>query len=117
MSEESVVSEKESQVVWHDPCQEEEMRMAVHRMNTDKTENLSEEKDRKVFLVSGIEDMTALTQRLGEAEMRISGEYDSHVTHILTNKVFRSEKLLCCIAAGKWVLHPRYITDSQEVCL
>ena len=122
MSEDSVVSRdaKASQVVWQDPRQQEEMSKAVTRMGRDNTEKVLGEgkvKDRKVFLVSGLGDLTALTSKLEGADMRDSGEYDSLVTHILINKVFRSEKLLCCTAAGKWVLHPQYIIDSEKVCL
>ena len=111
---------KASQVVWQDPRQQEEMSKAVTRMGRDNTEKVLGEgkvKDRKVFLVSGLGDLTALTSKLEGADMRDSGEYDSLVTHILINKVFRSEKLLCCTAAGKWVLHPQYIIDSEKVCL
>ena len=71
----------------------------------------------KVFLVSGsdIATVTAITEKLGRARVQSSGEYDSSVTHIVISKVTRSEKLLCCTAGGKWVLHPNYITDSEKV--
>ena len=146
-SEELVVrreGEKESQVVWQDPEEAEEMRLAVSRMSTgsevlemetmgslnidnltanmvqaeEEKENLPVSEERtKVFLVSGLEDLTSITERLGRAEMRSSGEYDSLVTHIVINKVSRSEKLLCCTAGGKWVLHPQYVTDCDKVGL
>ena len=136
--------EKESQVVWQDPEEAEEMRLAVSRMSTgsevlemetmgslnidnltanmvqaeEEKENLPVSEERtKVFLVSGLEDLTSITERLGRAEMRSSGEYDSLVTHIVINKVSRSEKLLCCTAGGKWVLHPQYVTDCDKVGL
>ena len=71
----------------------------------------------KVFLVSGsdIDTVTATTEKLGRASVQSSGEYDSSITHIITHKVTRSEKLLCGTAGGKWVLHPDYITDSEKV--
>ena len=89
--------------------------LTANMMEQDK-ENLPLSPERKkVFLVSGVEDLTALTEKLGLAEMRRSGEYDSLVTHIVTSKVSRSEKLLCCTAGGKWVLHPQYVLDCEKV--
>ena len=76
-----------------------------------------EEEKTKVFLVSGMGDISPITEVLGRAETHSSGEYDSSVTHIVINKVTRSEKLLCCTAGGKWVLHPNYVTDSHKVSL
>ena len=71
----------------------------------------------KVFLVSGMDiaTVTAATEKLGRARVQSSGEYDRSVTHLVIAKLFPSEKLLCCSAGGKWVLHPNYITDSQKV--
>ena len=69
----------------------------------------------KVFLVSGMGDISHITEALGQAEVRSSGEYDSSVTHIVISKVTRSEKMLCCTAGGKWVLHNSYLTDSHKV--
>ena len=74
-----------------------------------------EEEPLKVFLVSGVEYTSALTETLGRSEIQSSGEFDSTVTHIVINKITRSEKMLCCTAAGRWVLHPNYFTDSHEV--
>ena len=73
----------------------------------------------KVFLLSGMDNatVTSITEKLGRARVESSGEYDSSVTHIIIAKVCRSEKLLCCTAGGKWVLHPDYITDSEKVSL
>ena len=73
----------------------------------------------KVFLLSGMDadTVTSITEKLGRARVESSGEYDSSVTHIIIAKVSRSEKLLCCTAGGKWVLHPDYIKDSEKVIL
>ena len=70
-----------------------------------------------MFLVSGadIDTVTAVTEKLGRARVQSSGEYEASVTHIVIARVNRSEKLLCCTAAGKWVLHPDFITDSEKV--
>ena len=71
----------------------------------------------KVFLVSGsdIDTVTAVTEKLGRARVQSSGEYEASVTHIVIARVNRSEKLLCCTAGGKWVLHPDYISHSEQV--
>ena len=62
-----------------------------------------------------IDAITASADMLGRAVVQSSGEYDISVTHIIIGKVTRSEKLLCCTAGGKWVLHPNYITESEKV--
>ena len=80
-----------------------------------EAEKENQEEERKVFLVSGMGDISTITEALGKAEVRSSGEYDSSVTHIVINKVTRSEKMLCCTVGGKWVLHPSYVTDSHKV--
>ena len=74
----------------------------------------------KVFLVSGmdidIDTVKAATEKLGGARVQSSGEYDSTVTHLVMSKLQKkNEKLLCCTAGGKWVLHQNYVTDSQKV--
>merc|ERR1712198_54784 len=43
-----------------------------------------------------------------------TAEFDASVTHMLTSRVSRSEKMLCSVAAGKWVLHPSYIHGSLK---
>lgn len=40
--------------------------------------------------------------------------YDPATTHIIIEKPIRSEKLLCCIASGKWVLHTSYLDSCYE---
>ena len=40
--------------------------------------------------------------------------YDPSTTHIIIEKPIRSEKLLCCIASGKWVLHTSYLDSCYE---
>ena len=137
------MTEKESQVLWEDPLEVEERKKLLNHMKSREIESfqpiqendlsgsidmdnftadmLEEEKENspeeelKVFLVSGMADISAITEALGRARVKSSGEYDSSVTHIVINKVTRSEKMLCCTAGGKWVLHPSYVTDSHKV--
>jgi len=40
--------------------------------------------------------------------------YDPSITHIVVAKVGTNEKLLTSVAAGKWVLHPDWLTDSGQ---
>lgn len=41
-------------------------------------------------------------------------KYDSKCTHFVCEKPSRSEKMMSCIAAGKWVLGLSYIHKSYE---
>lgn len=41
-------------------------------------------------------------------------QYDKTCTHLLIEQPRRSEKIVCCIAAGKWVLDINYIQKSVE---
>lgn len=41
-------------------------------------------------------------------------KYDSACTHFICEKPSRSEKMLSCVAAGKWVLGMSYIQKSYE---
>jgi len=83
-----------------------------------ETEKAPEVSLRKVFLTSGWSsmepDVAAASEQLGNAELLETAEFDASVTHMLTSRVSRSEKMLCSVAAGKWVLHPSYIHDSLK---
>ena len=61
-------------------------------------------------------DVVAAIEKLGSGELLDPGvsKFDDTVTHMMTTKVSRSEKMLGSVAAGKWVLHPAYITDSVQ---
>eukprot|EP01134_Creolimax_fragrantissima_P001351 CFRG1351T1 len=41
-----------------------------------------------------------------------SKKFDSNATCLLTSNIIPGEKLLCSIAAGLWILHPSFVTDS-----
>lgn len=41
-------------------------------------------------------------------------KYDSKCTHFICEKPSRSEKMMSCMAAGKWVLGLNYIYKSYE---
>lgn len=41
-------------------------------------------------------------------------DYDPSCTHLVCPKPARNEKTLACIAAGKWILHTSYVTESYK---
>ena len=41
--------------------------------------------------------------------------YDASCTHIATPKAGFNEKMLTCVAAGKWVLHLSWLAESRKV--
>ncbi|KAI6230638.1 DNA topoisomerase 2-binding protein 1-A [Aphelenchoides fujianensis] len=69
-----------------------------------------------VFMMGQLElaMKTTLRRKLNNAPIRSSvvDEYEPAVTHVITRKLVRSEKLLCAIATGKFVLVNEYVHDS-----
>lgn len=55
-----------------------------------------------------------LINKLGGKISEDITKFDSQCTHLLSEKPSRSEKVLSCIAAGKWFLSPEYILKSGE---
>lgn len=55
----------------------------------------------------------AIIEKLGGVFLEAS-HYDPSCTHLVVSKVGCNEKLLTSIAAGKWVLHPNWIVDSEK---
>ena len=39
-------------------------------------------------------------------------DFKAFCTHIITNRLTKSEKVLGALATGKWILHPDYIYNS-----
>ncbi|XP_024083337.1 DNA topoisomerase 2-binding protein 1-like isoform X2 [Cimex lectularius] len=87
-----------------------------------ETEELTEEtevpKTRRIFVLSNIPSSTrekfeGIIKSLGG---EVSGLqcYDSDSTHLIIDKPVRSEKLLCSIASGKWVLHLSYLSQCYQ---
>jgi len=138
-----VEQDKESQVMWVDPQEEVDRKKLADQLNALETQDLGmdtmgmesmgsmnmenltammEDKENmrskpKVFMVSGWTDKEPSVE---EAVKQLSGtissegHYDSSATHMLAVKVSRSEKMLGSVAAGKWVLHPSYVSASVE---
>ncbi|XP_063222118.1 DNA topoisomerase 2-binding protein 1-A isoform X2 [Bacillus rossius redtenbacheri] len=71
----------------------------------------------RVFSLSGMDAQRAhyelLVGALGGAVSQ-SSSYDPACTHLVCERLARSERMLGSIAAGKWVLHPSYLSDSQR---
>lgn len=103
--------------------------MAMESMGSINVENLTAMIDvdtgnrppvKRMFLVSGWgredPDVAAAIEIIGSGELLDPGvsKFDDTVTHMMTTKVSRSEKMLGSVAAGKWVLHPAYITGSVD---
>jgi len=68
-----------------------------------------------VVLVGGSAERAA---RVGEAVARLGGtavyshRFAPGATHLVTDAPRRTEKLLCCAAAGAWVLRPGFLDAS-----
>lgn len=125
--------DKESQVLWVDPEEERKREALALKLSLETQDfgslgsiNFSEnmtaamETDvHRVFMFAGgIEEkeMQEAVAKLG-GEVNTKGYFEPSTTHIITAKVNRSEKMLGCIAAGRWVLHPSYLKDSLDAGL
>ncbi|XP_038209375.1 DNA topoisomerase 2-binding protein 1 isoform X2 [Zerene cesonia] len=62
--------------------------------------------------VDNREEIIAMIEHLGGAVCE-GAEMDESATHLLCALPGRSEKMLCSVAAGKWVLHPAYVARSR----
>ena len=47
--------------------------------------------------------------KLGGSISEMGAQFDPAATHVIAAKVSRSEKLLCSVASGRWVVHPSYL--------
>jgi topoisomerase (DNA) II binding protein 1 len=48
------------------------------------------------------------------AQVLQSASFCEDVTHVLMSQPSKSEKYLCSLASGKWILHPSYIDACLE---
>ena len=72
----------------------------------------------KIFMTSGIvaddqESFASFLQSI-EVEFNSGTSCEPSVTHLIAQKVARSEKMLGSVASGKWLLHPSYISDCKK---
>ena len=68
-------------------------------------------------MVSSLDEQQLVQLEEGVAKLggRMSSNatiFDPEATHMITGKVGRSEKVLCSVASGRWLLHPSYIVES-----
>ncbi|KAF6207561.1 hypothetical protein GE061_016008 [Apolygus lucorum] len=75
-------------------------------------------KEKKIFVLSQIasssrEKFEGIIKNLG-GEVNTSQILDPKTTHLIVEKILRSEKLLCAVASGKWVLHSSYLTQCYQ---
>ncbi|KAI5710976.1 hypothetical protein M8J75_013007 [Diaphorina citri] len=73
----------------------------------------------KCFVLSNVSDdlkvrYCEIVDRLGGNLLNTSQCFQPQTTHLIMESPLRSEKLLCCLASGKWILTPRYLEDSAE---
>uniref|UniRef100_A0A1B6DWM4 BRCT domain-containing protein n=2 Tax=Clastoptera arizonana TaxID=38151 RepID=A0A1B6DWM4_9HEMI len=92
---------------WDDPI---ETAYKMSSMNIQKNPT-----ERKFLLGSDLEDVyKPIIEGLG-GEVLNSPTFNISSTHIIVENPVRSEKLLCSLASGKWVLHVNYLHKCKEM--
>jgi len=121
------VEEKiESQVIWVDP-EEEKKRQAIALKLSMETQDIGSinftdtfettDLQSRVFVVTGGVDEQMASEIIGSLGGELSTgniSPDNLPTHVVAAKVSRSEKMLQCIASGRWILHHSYLEDSRQ---
>ncbi|KAK9500597.1 hypothetical protein O3M35_001835 [Rhynocoris fuscipes] len=83
----------------------------------DEEEEQTRPTERRVFVLSNVpaprDKYESIIRNLG-GEVNTSLHYDPETTHLIIDKPVRSEKLLCCMASGKWVLHLSYLNSCYQ---
>lgn len=104
---EIIGTEQHEVIGWRDPSETVE----------DTPKRLVKGKAPPCFNISCAENtntIVKLIHSLGGTVGADISKYDSKCTHFICDKPSRSEKMMSCIAAGKWVLHLSYIQKSSE---
>ncbi|XP_015378335.1 PREDICTED: DNA topoisomerase 2-binding protein 1-like, partial [Diuraphis noxia] len=102
-----VESSQQCSVGWEDPTEQQEKA---------RLKRLSE--CNKKFILTSVntsdrQKYENAIEKLGAQVLR-SAIFCEDVTHVLMHQPSRSEKYLCSLASGKWILHPSYIDDCLE---
>lgn len=104
-------SDNEIMVGWADPSE-------VVPFRTPPLASRSTSRPPPYFLLSGLvvnAGTLNMVQELGGDMQKVkSSEYESRCTHIVCLKPGRVEKVLCAVAAGKWIISLKYIEDSYQ---
>lgn len=69
------------------------------------------------FLTSSVEGTCSIADEVKKLNGKIQeklNNYDPMCTHVLCSKIGRMEKIMCALAAGKWILSINYIEDSVK---
>lgn len=72
----------------------------------------------KLFMITGVDNdaRQEIINKLQDLGVAVSdlASYDPCGTHLVCPKPSRNEKTLACMAAGKWILHTSYVTESHK---
>ncbi|XP_050425063.1 DNA topoisomerase 2-binding protein 1 isoform X2 [Adelges cooleyi] len=102
-----IESSQQCSVGWEDPTEQQE-KARLKRLT---------ECNRKFILTSvnanERQKYEDAIEKLGAQVLR-SATFSGDVTHVLMHQPSRSEKYLCSLASGKWILHPSYIDACLE---
>ncbi|CAH0386515.1 unnamed protein product [Bemisia tabaci] len=101
-------------VGWTDPV-EAEQRQQDLLLEKGK---ISSQAIKKKFILTSIppdekDELQIIITELGGTVL-IDPLFSAEATHLIMQTPIRSEKLLCSMARGLWILHPRYIQASKE---
>ncbi|XP_025419492.1 DNA topoisomerase 2-binding protein 1 isoform X2 [Sipha flava] len=102
-----IQSSQQCSVGWEDPTEQQEKA---------RLKNLTE--CNKKFILTSINSNDRhkyedAINKLG-AQVLQSASFCEDVTHVLMSQPSKSEKYLCSLASGKWILHPSYIDACLE---
>lgn len=108
---ETMTNYPDGMVGWAEPNELEPIRSQPRNsLNTSR-------EPRPFFLTSGVvvqESHIKMIEELnGEIQMK-KAEYDPKCTHVLCSNLARGEKVMCALAAGKWIVRLNYIEDSHK---
>uniref|UniRef100_A0A8D8VEZ5 DNA topoisomerase 2-binding protein 1-A n=2 Tax=Cacopsylla melanoneura TaxID=428564 RepID=A0A8D8VEZ5_9HEMI len=91
----------------------------VETLEKNSKEMNSGDSETRCFVLSNVSDelklrYSEIVERLGGTLLNTSQCFQLETTHLIMESPLRSEKLLCSLASGKWILTPRYLEESNE---
>lgn len=104
-------SQPHTEIGWEDPGEKE---VALVKLERAAESELAP----KYFLFSSSKEDNDNHKKIVEesgGKVLDSMHYDKRATHFIASSFTRSEKLMACIAAGVWILHPSYIDELKKV--
>ncbi|XP_075216325.1 mutagen-sensitive 101 isoform X2 [Lycorma delicatula] len=105
---------QKNEIGWEEPVEKAEKAKVLGLSSND---NSNSPKNKK-FVLSNVQenaknDYINMIEVLGAVLLKYD-RYSEETTHLITEKPIRSEKLLCSIASGRWVLHTSYLVQSYK---